>query len=162
MSPDRLWGPSNLLYAIMGTGGSFIHSQALIVQDGPLASLFGVYWSHTHTHTQTHGRTPLDEWSAGRRDLYLHRTTQHIDTSDKYQCPERDSNPRPQQQSGRRQRLRLRGHWDRPGGPFPGGKARPERDAVHSPHLVSRSRMSRSYISSPPAPPYVCCGTSLH
>jgi hypothetical protein len=37
----------------------FIHSQALIVQDGPLASLFGVSWSHTHI--QTHGRTPLDE-----------------------------------------------------------------------------------------------------
>jgi hypothetical protein len=30
------------------------------------------------THIQTHGRTPLDEWSARRRDLYLHRTTQHI------------------------------------------------------------------------------------
>jgi hypothetical protein len=24
---------------------------------------------------KTHGRTPLDEWSACRRDLYLHRTT---------------------------------------------------------------------------------------
>jgi hypothetical protein len=36
------------------------------------------------------------------------------------------------------------------GGPFPGGKARPRRDADHSPHLVPRSRMSRSYTSSPP------------
>jgi hypothetical protein len=36
------------------------------------------------------------------------------------------------------------------GGPFPGGKARPERDADHSPHLVPSSRMSRSYISSTP------------
>jgi hypothetical protein len=36
------------------------------------------------------------------------------------------------------------------GGPFLGGKARPERDADHSPHLVPRSWMSRSYISSPP------------
>jgi hypothetical protein len=27
------------------------------------------------THTKTHCRTPLDEWSARRRDLYLHRTT---------------------------------------------------------------------------------------
>jgi hypothetical protein len=36
------------------------------------------------------------------------------------------------------------------GGPFPGAKARPGRDADHSPHLVPRSRMSRSYISSPP------------
>jgi hypothetical protein len=31
-----------------------------------------------------------------------------------------------------------------------GGKARPRRDAGHSPHLVPRSRMSRSYTSSPP------------
>jgi hypothetical protein len=29
---------------------SFIHSQALIVQDGPLASLFGVSWSNTYRH----------------------------------------------------------------------------------------------------------------
>jgi hypothetical protein len=31
------------------------------------------------------------------------------------------------------------------GGPFPGGKALPGRDADHSPHLVLSSRMSRSY-----------------
>jgi hypothetical protein len=36
------------------------------------------------------------------------------------------------------------------GGPFPGAKARPGRDPDDSPHLVQRSRMSRSYISSPP------------
>jgi hypothetical protein len=36
---------------------------------------------------------------------------------------------------------------------FPGGKARPGRDADHSPHLVPRSRMSRSYTTSPKAPP---------
>jgi hypothetical protein len=35
------------------------------------------------------------------------------------------------------------------GGPFPGGKARPGRDADHSPHLVLRSWMSRSYTTSP-------------
>jgi hypothetical protein len=35
------------------------------------------------------------------------------------------------------------------GGPFPGGKARLGRDGDHSPHLVPRSRMSRSYTSSP-------------
>jgi hypothetical protein len=39
------------------------------------------------------------------------------------------------------------------GGPFPGPKARPGRDADHSPHLVSRSRTSRSYTPLPPAPP---------
>jgi hypothetical protein len=34
------------------------------------------------------------------------------------------------------------------GGPFPWGKARKGRDADHSPFLVPRSRMSRSYTSS--------------
>jgi hypothetical protein len=36
------------------------------------------------------------------------------------------------------------------GGPFPGDKVRPGRDAEHSPHLVQKSRMSRSYTSSLP------------
>jgi hypothetical protein len=36
------------------------------------------------------------------------------------------------------------------GSPFPGGKARPGRHAEHSPHLVPRLRMSRSYTSSHP------------
>jgi hypothetical protein len=35
-------------------------------------------------------------------------------------------------------------------GTFPGCKAQLERDADHSPHLVPRSRMSRSYTSYPP------------
>jgi hypothetical protein len=46
------------------------------------------------------------------------------------------------------------------GGPFPGGKARPGRDADHSPHLVLRSRMSRSYTSSPPKASMACSGTA--
>jgi hypothetical protein len=36
------------------------------------------------------------------------------------------------------------------GGPLPGGKARPGRDADHSLHLVPRSWISRSYTSSLP------------
>jgi hypothetical protein len=47
------------------------------------------------------------------------------------------------------------------GGPFPGGKARLGRDADHSPHLVPRSRMSRSYIYSPPSASMECSGTAL-
>jgi hypothetical protein len=47
------------------------------------------------------------------------------------------------------------------GGPFPGGKARPGRDADHSPHLVPRSRMSRSYTSSPPSASMACSRTAL-
>jgi len=40
----------------------------------------------THTHTQTtraltHGRSPLNEWSARRRGSYLHNTQQMQDTN---------------------------------------------------------------------------------
>ena len=48
----------------------------------------------------TVGRTPLDEWWALHRDLYL---TTH-NTHDKHTCPRRDSNPCSQQASD---------HWDR-------------------------------------------------
>jgi hypothetical protein len=60
------------------------------------------FWGFSITHNYTNGRTPLDKWSARRRGLYLHRTTQHKNTRDKHPCPERDSNPRSQQPSGRR------------------------------------------------------------
>ena len=67
-------------------------------------------WSPTRTmassflvrfldHTQrraTVGRTPLDEWSARRRDLYL---TTHNTHKDKHPCLRRDSNPQTQQAS---------------------------------------------------------------
>ena len=46
----------------------------------------------------TVGRTPLDEWSVCRRDLWQHTTL----TTDKHPCPQWDSNPRSQQASGRR------------------------------------------------------------
>ena len=45
-------------------------------------------------HT-TLGRTPLDEWSARRRDLYL---TTH-NTHDRHPCSRRDSNPQHSQQA---------------------------------------------------------------
>jgi hypothetical protein len=93
----NLWLLCNWLWTVKS---SFIHSHALIIQDGPLASLLGV--SRSHTYNYTHGRTPLDELSARRSDLCLHRTTHHINTRDKHPCPERDWNPRPQQPSGRR------------------------------------------------------------
>ena len=61
-----------------------------------MASSFLSFLDHTQRRT-TVGRTPLDEWSARRRDLYL---TTH--TTDKHQCPRWDSNPWSQQASGRR------------------------------------------------------------
>jgi hypothetical protein len=51
------------------------------------------------TRHATVGRTPPDEWSARRRDLYL---TTH--TTEKHPCPWWDSNPWSQQASGRRPR----------------------------------------------------------
>ena len=54
---------------------------------------------HTQQRT-TVGRTPLDEWLARRRDLYL--TTHTTLTTDKHPCPRWDSNPRSQQASGHR------------------------------------------------------------
>jgi hypothetical protein len=48
-----------------------------------------------------------------------------------------------------------------PGDPFPRVKARPGRDADHSPHLVPGSRMSRSCTSSPPKRPVACSGTVI-
>jgi hypothetical protein len=51
----------------------------------------------TLRHT-TLGKTPLDEWSARRRNLYL---TTH-NTYNKHPCLRQDSNPQFQQASGRR------------------------------------------------------------
>jgi hypothetical protein len=57
------------------------------------------YWGFLITHVQTHGTTPVDEWSAHCRGLYLHRTSQHINTRDKHPCPQRDSNCDPKNQA---------------------------------------------------------------
>jgi len=68
--------------------------------------------SRVHDHTQrriTVGRTPLDEWSARRRDPYL---TTHNTLNRPTSCPRRDSNAKLQRAAPDR-RLRLRGHWDR-------------------------------------------------
>jgi hypothetical protein len=46
------------------------------------------------------------------------------------------------------------------GGPFPGSKARPGRDADHTPPSSARSRM-RSYSLSPPLHPHGVYGTAL-
>jgi hypothetical protein len=61
-----------------------------------------------HKATTTLGRTPLDEWSARRRDLYL---TTH-NTQNKLPCPRQDSNPQFQQVSDRRPTARPLGLGD--------------------------------------------------
>jgi len=60
------------------------------------ASSFVRFLDHNQRLT-TFGRTPLDEWSARRRDLYL---TTH--TTDRHSCLRWDSNSQPQRTSGRR------------------------------------------------------------
>ena len=51
--------------------------------------------SYSDTHTSV-GRTPLDEWSTRRRDLWQHTTL----TRYKHPCPQWDSNPQSHQASG--------------------------------------------------------------
>jgi hypothetical protein len=76
------------------------------------------------THIQTHGRTPLHKWSAHRRGLYLHRTTQHIDTTN-YHAPSGIRTRDPSNQATADLRLTPRGHWDR-------------RSHQHIPHYLAR------------------------
>ena len=66
---------------------------------GPWPSSFTRFLYHTQRRA-TVGRTPLDEWSVRRRDLYL--TTHTTLTANKCLCPWWDSNPQSQQASGRR------------------------------------------------------------
>ena len=63
-----------------------------------MASSFLRFLDHTQRST-TVGRTPLDERSARRRDLYL---TTHNTHNRKTSMPRWNSNPRSQQASGRR------------------------------------------------------------
>jgi hypothetical protein len=66
--------------------------------------------SHSATHT-TVGRTPLDEWSARRRDLYLttHNTYKTLTSMPPGRIRSRD----PIKWSAADPRLRQLGHWDR-------------------------------------------------
>jgi len=65
---------------------------------GPHYRGFTITHTHTHTHTRARGRTPLDEWSARSRDLYL---TTH-NTHKNHPCARRDSDPQSQQANGLR------------------------------------------------------------
>jgi hypothetical protein len=71
------------------------------------------------THVQTHGRTPLDEWSARRRGLYLQRTKQHINATENIHTPSWIRTRVPSSQAAADLRPRPRDHWDRPVGAIP-------------------------------------------
>jgi hypothetical protein len=63
----------NILVSLL-RGIPFIHSFTGAYSPG---RTFGLpFRDFLITHIQTHGRTPLGEWSARRRGLYLHRKTQ--------------------------------------------------------------------------------------
>jgi hypothetical protein len=60
------------------------------------------------------------------------------------------------------------GSWTHPasfpmgtGGPFPGGKVRPGRDADHSSPPSAEVVNAELYILSPPTPAQVCCETAF-
>ena len=80
-----------------GTYNFFFHGSP--TPDRPRPPLYRSF-TITLRHTAI-GRTPLDEWSAWYRDLYL--TWQHTTlTGDGHPCPLWDSNPQSQKASGRR------------------------------------------------------------
>jgi len=63
-------------------------------------------WLHSVRHA-TICRIPLDDWSAHRRNRYLHNTQRSQQTDRR-----RDSNPNPRRQATSEPRLRPRGYWD--------------------------------------------------
>jgi hypothetical protein len=67
------------------------------------------FLDHTQRST-TVGRTPLDEWSAHRRDLYL--TTQHSQQTNTHATGDIRTYDL-SRQAAANLRLRPRGHWDR-------------------------------------------------
>jgi hypothetical protein len=82
----------------------------------------------------------LDDWGSipgGGKGFFLHPL-----------CPDRLWGP---------PSLLYNGYW----GSFARGKARPGVTLTTHPHLVPRSRMDRSYTSSPPSASMTCSGTAL-
>jgi len=73
------------------------------------ASLFTTFLDHTQRRT-TVGRTPLDDWSARRRDLYLttHKTGNKVHVSLGIRTHNHS------RRAAADLLLRPRGHWDRP------------------------------------------------
>ena len=75
------------------------------------ASSFTRFLDHTQQHA-TVSRTPLDEWSARRRDLYL--TTHDTHNGQTSMPPGGFRTHNLSRRAAADLRLRPRGHWDRP------------------------------------------------
>ena len=86
-----------------------------------MASSFLRFLDQTQQRT-TVGRTPLDEWSARRRDLYL--TTHDTHNRQHIHAPGGIRTHDLSRQAAADLRLRPRGHWDRLSQPFIGNKKR--------------------------------------
>ena len=89
---------------IKGTGHVCLFVSGATAPQWAMASSLLWFLDHTQRRT-TFGRTPVDEWSARRRDIYL--TTHTILKTDKRPCSRWDSNTQSQQASGRRVRPNL-------------------------------------------------------
>ena len=85
------------IIGLMLCGSSLLLLLAFTTNLWVLASSFSRFRDHTQWHN-TVGKTPLHEWSARRRELYL--TTHTTLTTDKHPCPRRDSNSQSHQASG--------------------------------------------------------------
>jgi len=84
-----------------------------------MASLFLTFLDHTQRRTAV-GRTPLDEWSARRRDLYL---TTHDTHNRQTSMPPVGFEPHDLNWRAAADRsLRPRGHWNRHIQSVPGGR----------------------------------------
>jgi hypothetical protein len=81
----------------------------LLVHSRCRGCLFALVHNQTHT---TVGRTPLDEGSARRRDLYL--TTETLYKRQKIHAPRGIRTHDPRKPSAADLRLRPRSHWVRP------------------------------------------------
>jgi hypothetical protein len=97
---SKIW----ILISVIGSTGLSVERFLFLVFDATAlqwarASSFTRFLDRTQRRT-TVGRTPLDEWSARRRDLCP--TTHTTLTTDKHPCPRWVSNPQSQQASGHR------------------------------------------------------------
>jgi hypothetical protein len=96
---------SKVYFSSVGAANTALSSVFFLWRSSPSGSRPPHFRSSMITlrHT-THGRTPVDEWSARQRDLYV--TTQ-------FHVPGGIRNHNPNRRSTADPHLRPRGHWDR-------------------------------------------------
>jgi len=83
-----------------------------IVKQPPVGQgLLIIETSRSHSRHTTFGKTPLGEWSARRRELYLKKLNTHKRHTSKLHGGIRNLNL--SKRTDADPRLRTRGHWDR-------------------------------------------------